>query len=398
MRKNIILFIILVYLSSVYGGESIFGVIPHSLGIKNAQYSGNGMARSFEVGVQDSTQINFINYSLWTNLSYPSYSMKLSYKAALGDDGIKDNYFNDVANFEGAFIAIPVIKKKLIFGAGLQPFTSIEQRIKDSLDSEVNEELLLRGGLSKALFNISYRPFKQWGVGISYEYNFGKIVNNFRLDYNDEGQLPLKFNYEYRFYGHGLALSSFFAGKSFTLGMVYRPKETVDIRVQGETSSYQLDKGELQSLTLPQQINFGGSYRFANRFRLGGDFMYEGWGEEYTVNNKNVGDGFSNYVRLGVGIERLQSHKIFTAFKEKLDYRLGFYYAQLSLKSNGKPVKEIAGSFGLSVPIQRFKSHIDLYGIIGKRGNLPENDYEEMFFKFGFTISASERWFVQFQD
>ncbi len=398
MKKNIILFVIL-WLSSAFGGESLFGVIPHSLGIRNIGYSGNGMARSYEVAVHDSLQINYLNSSLWTDISHPTYTVKLAYHAAFGDDGQKNNYFNDMANFEGAFLAIPILKKKFVFGAGLQPFTSVEQRIADSLNSDIKEELLLRGGLSKAMFNISYRPFSRLGLAVGYEYNFGKITNRYRLDYKDTNLSPLRFNYEYRFYGHGVVVSGFFQPfRNLTLGVVYRPKENVNIRVQGETSSSTLDRSELQKLTLPQQFNFGWSYLPAKRLRFGGDVVYEDWSDNYTVNEQNVGGGFSNYLRVGFGFERLQSSKIFTNFFEKLDYRAGFYYTRLSVKSNANPVTEYGLSLGTSVPIQRFKSHIDFYGIIGKRGRLPDNNYEEFFFKFGFTVSANELWFVQLED
>jgi hypothetical protein len=50
------------------------------------------------------------------------------------------------------------------------------------------------------------------------------------------------------------------------------------------------------------------------------------------------------------------------------------------------------------MPIQRFVSKIDLSGLIGKRGSLDKNAYEETFFSIGFTISAKEIWFVNIDD
>jgi hypothetical protein len=89
---------------------------------------------------------------------------------------------------------------------------------------------------------------------------------------------------------------------------------------------------------------------------------------------------------------------MFTSFAEKLDYRAGIFYGKQNYLSLGNAVKEYGISFGLSLPITRFRSRIDLTGLVGQRGSLGTNEYRETFFKFGITINASELWFVKLED
>ncbi len=393
-----ILILILLFAVLATAGESLFGITNNSLGMLSRPYSGAGFARSYETAASDTLQINYTNYALWTDLKTPTYSAKLSYNAAFGKDG-KQNYFNDVANFQGGYLAIPILRNRLVFGAGLQPFTAMEQRLDQTVQDSIHEELLVRGGLSKALINVSFSPSEYWGIGLGYEYNFGKILKQFRLEYAGGDAHPLSFNYEYRYYGHGMVASGFFRLKDkMAVGLSYRPAITLNVRIHPNTHSDEANKSELKKLTIPSQYNFGLSYKLADRWNVGADFMYQNWATGYKIENETVTSFQAKYYNIGFGFERKQSAKRFTSFGEKLEYRMGGFVRQLSHTSNGNPVKEYGVSFGVSLPIQRFRSHVDFYGIVGKRGNLGHNRYQETFVNFGLSISASELWFVNFEN
>lgn len=400
-KKYIWLLMILFILSmeSAFAGQSLFGISNKSIGLVVSPFSGTGLARSFETAAGDTTQINYTNYALWSNLSLPSYSVKINYAAAFGDDGISNKYFNDVANFSGGYLAIPVMKRKLVLGMGLEPVTSMEQRIADSVNTNIKEDLLIRGGLSRVSLNISYKVFSNWGIGLGYEYNFGKILNQFNLEYSATEMVPLKFKYEYRFYGNGFVISTFYKPvKNFIIGAVYRPATTINARIQAVSSSTEVNESQLKRISLPAQYNLGLSYSPSNRFAFGLDLQYQDWQNEYKINDQLAGTNFQKYFRLGLGVERRQSKKLFTKFTEELDYRFGLFYGQLNQNSNGNPVKEYGVSAGLSIPIQRFRSHMDLYLNIGRRGDLNQNAYQETFLNVGLSISASEIWFVNYED
>ena len=385
--------------TGTFAGESLFGISNRSIGMLAVPYSAPGMGRSYEIAASDSMQINYINYSMWPDVSLTSYSVKLGYSAANGEDKNGETFFNDVANYAGGYLTIPVMKKRLSFGFGLLPYTDMEQRLKEDLEDGASNEILVRGGLSKSVINLSYRIMPNFGVGLAYEYSFGKITKDYRYDEEDATIDPLLLDYEYRMYGHGAVFSAHYQPlDKLNLGLVYRPQVDLDFRIEPNTNSKEVDVATLQTLTLPAQFSFGAEYKLKERTNIGFDFMYQDWQKEYALEEKKIGSPFTQYYSVSGGIERTPSKKLFTSFTEKVDYRAGLFYRQLSQTSAENPVKEFGFSFGFSVPLQRFRSKIDLSGLVGKRGDVSDNAYQETFYRIGLSVSAMETWFVKLED
>jgi len=399
LKINLFILTLALLLTKAQAGESLFGVSNHSLGLLQTNYSAGGMGRSYEMASSDSLQINYMNFALWADFSRTAYSVKGGYKAAFGEDGIRNRYFNDVAGFENGFILIPIMKKELVFGAGLMPYTYIEQRLRTTSTDSIARELLLKGGLSKAVLNFSYRAFTNMGIGLGLEYNFGSLQKNFRLENNQELTAPLKLNYDYRFYGFNMVGSAFYRPLNrLTLGLSFRPAFTLKVRIDPNTVSEEVNKSTLTSLTLPAQWNGGAEYRLNKRLVTGLDVLYQDWQNGYRLSSGQTDPYQSKYFRIGAGLERRPSPKLFTNFPERLDYRVGFFYSRLSQKSRENFIPEYGFSFGCSFPLQRFRSRIDFAGVVGRRGNLDNNRYQETFVNFGISINAIETWFVNVED
>jgi len=398
-RISIVILLLTVFIANSFAGESLFGTSRQSIGMLSVPYSAPGMGRSYEIASTDTTQINYMNYSLWPAISLTSYSVKLGFKAAYGQDADND-YYNDVANFSGGFLTVPLMKRKLSFGIGLLPFSDMEQRYRDEdIADSTATEILVKGGLSKAVMNFSYKVLPNFGIGLGYEYNFGKITKNFRYEDNKEEYDPLRFIYEYRFYGHGVVFSSHYSpNDKLIFGLIYRPKVKMDFRIQANTNSDEVDKASVHSITIPSQVSFGAEYRLAKRWTAGLDFMYQDWKTEYTVEDETPGTPFTEYVTIGGGIEKTHSRKLFTSIFEKMDYRAGVFFRKLSQTSAQEIVNEYGISLGFSLPLQRFRSKIDFAGLVGTRGDVSQNRYQETFYKIGISVSAMETWFVKLKD
>ena len=398
MKKILIVFLLNLSVAA-FAGESLFGISNKSLGLLNNTNSAPGMARSYEIASMDTTQINYQNYALWTNQTITSYSAKISYRAAFGEDGQTKNYFNDVANFGGGYLTVPLLKRRLAFGLGLTPFTNMEQRYRLDYDDGQSKEVLVKGGLSKAHLNLSYKIMEKAGIGLGYEYIFGKITKNFRQEDSNVAFDPIKLYYEYRFNGQGLVASAFYHPySSIQFGLFFRPQTTVDLKIQANTISDNVNLDEIHTLTIPAQFGGGVEYSLNPRWNMGMDLEYQNWRDEYTVDKISAGNDFAQHLKIGIGFEKKQSPKLFTNILEQIDYRFGGFYRTLSTLSSGNEINEYGLSLGFSFPLQRFRSKIDFAGIVGKRGNLDKNRYQETFFKFGLSISAMERWFVAAED
>ncbi len=389
--------VVFLALSSSFAGESIFGINDYTLGVIDLPYSYAGFGRGYEIGNSDSLRLNFINFSVWPVVSHPTYGLRLGYTGAFAKSTTKNNLFNDNANFQGGFLGIPVLKKKLVFGLGVQPATNVEQSFKKT-EGALQKFVLLKGGTSKIYFNMSYAVSAALRFGIAYMYHFGEITRTFRIELQDQ-QNPFTFDYQYRYYGNGAVLSTYFAPvKKLGVGFVFKPGYTLRVRIKPQTHSDEVNKSKLKKLSIPAFWGTGMQYNLSRRSSIGFDFLYQDWGKGFKIENRAYGTLFSKYYRFSAGFEHRQSHKLFTTFTEKLDYRAGIFYGRQNYLSLGQPVMEYGMSFGLSLPITRFRSRIDLSGLVGRRGSLDTNEYQEIFFKFGVTINANELWFVKLGD
>jgi hypothetical protein len=81
-----------------------------------------------------------------------------------------------------------------------------------------------------------------------------------------------------------------------------------------------------------------------------------------------------------------------------MDLRFGLFYGNQNLKSALNDIPEYGLSFGVSLPLQRFVSKIDIGVLAGKRGNISDNYYEDTFFKLGISITTNERWFLKLEN
>ncbi len=375
-----------------------FGFQAITFGNINSQYSAAGSGRSYEIAHSDSLQLNFKNPATWTTITRTTLSINSNYTAFFSENNIEKSYTNN-SSFEGAYIGIPLFKRTLNFGLGLQPFTSINQKITTELDGPqevVQQELLINGGLSKINFNLAYKINDNTSAGLGYEYTFGRIDEKVSFSENTTNLFNL--NYEKRVRAGGLVLSLFSnAVPNLNLGLVVKPTLKGTFITAGSTVSVAANEEVEKKMSIPTEINFGAEYRMSESYYTGVDILYQGWKEGFKIANNKV-DGYSNFYYFGVGLERKGSSRQFINYLDQLDFRTGVFYKNLAQTNEFKDVTEIGFSFGLTLPIQRFRSKIDLAGFISKRGDLKTNGLQETIVGMKFSISANELWFVNLED
>ncbi|NOG45298.1 MAG: hypothetical protein HND50_08710 [Calditrichaeota bacterium] len=400
MKIKSLIITLIFTLSISYAGESQFGLVNQSLGNIKVPYSASGLARSYEIANSDSVQLNFRNYSTWTNISQTTVTFSLGYNQYWGENRIGTSFI-DNANFDGVFLAIPIQQKKLIFGAGVIPFTSIEQRLStegSQLGENFTEKVYIHGGASKANFNLVYKVFETLSVGLGYEYTFGKISEDVRFNIDDDLETVVDFNSEKKISGNGVILSAFATPlPNLNLGIMFRPSVSGELIKSAESQSEIFNSDETLDLTLPSELNFGLEYAFNETYSVGADLVWQDWKNGYEIEGSKVGQ-HDTYYHLGFGVERKGSKRKFVKYGTQIDFRLGGFYNQLSTLNNAETVNEIGFSAGLSLPIQRFSSKIDLAGYIARRGKLSKNFLEETIVGFTFSVSANELWFVNLED
>lgn len=398
MKKIIIA--ILLSLNLSFAGESQFGLNQNSLGVMKLPYSGSGLARSYEVAHADSLILNFRNFSTWTAIPRTTLTINTQYEAFF-ESNQKTSQIVQNGNFYGANLAVPILLNKLVFGAGIEPYTAIEQRfINESVfdGNDVTENVFILGGLSRTHLMLSYKPLSFLSLGLGYEYTFGEIADKVVTKIADNFASKISYEYQRQYNGHGLLLGAHIKPtESLALGIMFRPGINLNYSLEGITPASALNITQEQQVELPSELNLGLEYSLSSKYSGGMDFIYQNWQNDYKLNNNTIPGG-NAYFRFGFGFEKKGSNRKFIRYGEQIDYRLGFFYSQLAHYNNGNAVLEYGVSTGLSLPIQRFRSKFSLYSTISKRGSVSTNGLQEWAFKIGLTISANELWFVNLED
>jgi len=210
--KYIIVYFLLILTNTSNASESLFGIGNQTLGYLTLPYASSGEARSYELAHADSMQLNYRNYATWRYIANTIFSLKAGYGGSLSDTD-KEKSYNDNANFKGGMLAFPLIKKQLVFGISLLPLTSVKQRITDTYTDEndytIVRSLIMKGGLSRVMGGFAYAPLSNVSLFAGYEYTFGTINENLFQELSKNTTSSLNLNYDYRYTGNGVVLSTY---------------------------------------------------------------------------------------------------------------------------------------------------------------------------------------------
>lgn len=389
--KNTLLILIL-FISSVNATGSGFGFVNNTLGNTVLPFSASGVGRSYEIAHSDSLQINFKNFATLSNISRTTLTINSNYSAFFAENNLGKTYNNN-GGFEGAFLGIPLKEKTLNIGIGLQPFSSINQKTLKITNDGLEKGVVLSGGLGKAGVHFSYIYNSDLSVALGYEYSFGRIDE---IEQISEATLDVRT--ERSFQASGIVISVFTnILPNLNLGMVIKPNGKGSTTYKAKTSSVALNIPKEVDLTLPVEINIGAEYKFSESYYSGIDFSYQNWKNGYKIDNKSV-SGHKDFYYVGMGVERKGSSRKFVNYINQIDLRAGVFYKNLAQTYNFNNVNEIGLSLGVSLPIIKFRSKIDLAGFISKRGDLNTHSLEETIVGLKFSISANELWFVNIED
>ncbi len=190
-----------------------------------------------------------------------------------------------------------------------------------------------------------------------------------------------------------------------TLGAVY--SNTWTINATRSTLSYTL-RGGFNNLTedlkdtilykpetqgeiiIPDRLGFGFVLRKGTSWLVGADFEWQQW-EKFEAFGDS--DSLDNSWRFAIGGELTPKHTSISNLFKRMTYRLGFRYVNSYLSLFGQPINEYGISFGLTFPMKKSKTTIDLGIEAGSRGTTKAGLIQANFINFNFGVSISESWF-----
>jgi hypothetical protein len=309
--------------------------------------------------------------------------------------------------------ALPITKKWTL-GLGLRPLSTVnytlvrEQRLPNT-PSFVEYRFRGLGSVSQAYLSSGFEVLKGLYLGGEVAYNFGVLRTESRSRVLDNGQS----------YTIELVDRLNFSDLTYKLGGAYRLKLNKDLSLNvGATHSFgqEVRVNQFQALqrlrandevvsadTLlpstpgsvryPQATSFGLSLERAFHYVIGVEYTRQQW-SEYRGLGISEDNRLDNTYRLAAGGEWIPNIQSVNNYFARASYRAGGYYQQQPITINGTRIEEFGINFGLSLPVNRNFSSVNLAFTYGRRGTRDNGLIREDFFRINVGLTVNDPlWF-----
>ncbi|WP_431133901.1 hypothetical protein [Psychroserpens mesophilus] len=311
--------------------------------------------------------------------------------------------------------------KKLGFGLGILPYTSVGYKLEDlNSNNQVVNRYRGEGGLNKAFVGFGYQITDKLSAGIDFNYNFGTIQNTAIAFLYDDG-IPIQYQTreENRSELSGLNINIGLTYKTkvndeleLQSGVTFSPKSDITSRntrifgtilineqngqellinsINADLETQGLDK---TNLTLPSRFSFGTGIGAPRKWFLGAEYTFQNTSEFsnpiVTIDNAT----FVNASSIAIGGFFIPDYNSFSSYWKRATYRAGIHFENTGLEINNEKINEFGISFGVGLPVGKWFSNANLGLEVGRRGTTNQNLIQENFVSFQLSLSLNDRWF-----
>lgn len=302
---------------------------------------------------------------------------------------------------------------------GAQPYTNvgynIETSFHDDLSGNYAELFEGDGGLNQVFLGNAFRLGKHFSVGVNANFVFGDSKSTTTLTYPDTSYMicsrrsrdvmvrSFMFDYGVMYrgkVGDGLSLS---VGATYNQKINLTGTQTIFIRSietnanTTSTTEYLIDtiayfRDNNAKYTLPHGVGLGFSLHKNNRWTIGADFNWTQWS---AFARNGVNEGLQDSWNVAVGGEFLPTSTSLSGYWTKVSYRVGGFYEQTCLNINNTSINKIGVSFGMTMPVPRTMSKVNVGLEIGNCGTKSANLIQERYVNLTVGVSIFERWFLK---
>jgi len=433
MIKKLVLVFTVLFAIQLKAQEGITTTSPYSFyGIGSLKFKGTVENRSMG-GLsiyKDSIHINLRNPAMYGDnnievapFNGESRAVKFTVGGSRSSTKLSTETGSDRANtttFDYLALYIPI--KKLGFGFGLLPYTSVGYKLENSFDDGfIKERFEGVGGINKAYFSLGYQITKELSFGVDANYNFGNIENSVILfDRNDEGdylQFQSKENNRSDLsglnYNFGMHYKKIFANDiEIQSGVTYSPQSDINSNNERTFSTITFDVAsgndvtvnsidfdlksvglEKTNLTLPSKFSLGFGLGEQNKWFAGLEYTSLNTSEFENPLYNQPSTTYEDNTVISIGGFYVPDHKSFSSYWKRVVFRAGTRFENTGLIINNQSIKEFGMSFGVGLPAGRNFSNANIGFEIGERGTTFSGLIEEKFINLQISLSLNDRWF-----
>ena len=268
------------------------------------------------------------------------------------------------------------------------------------------------GGINQAYWGNAFKIGKHFALGVNAYYAFGSSETQSTLFFPDSlYMLATRSNYDLMIssfmFDYGLLCDFNVAPETkLSLGLTYKQR----IRLNGEQAwflrtieededtaiEYVIDTVSYSTgttrLTMPQGIGFGVAVQQGDRWVLGADFNWTQWSK---FAREGVTEKLQDAWSVAVGYEFFPRSSSVSNYFTRASYRIGGMYERSYLNINGESLDKVGLTAGISLPLPRTLTKVNLAVEVGQFGTHKANLIRERYVKLNVGVSVYERWFVK---
>ena len=268
------------------------------------------------------------------------------------------------------------------------------------------------GGLNQAFWSNAFRLGKHFSIGANVYYVFGDATTTTTI-YPDSTYIigtrcgidmmasSFMFDYGLMFdtpIGNDMSLS---IGVTYDQSVRLNCKQTTFIRSIMETMDteveYLIDTvaysvKDHAKLTMPQGVGFGFALQKNDRWLLAADFNWTQWSH---FAREGATEALTDSWRVAAGFEYMPTYSSVSSYFRRAHYRVGGSFERGFLYLNDHHINKVGVSAGISLPLPKSLSKVNVAVEVGQYGTLSDGLIQERYLKFDVGVSVFERWFVK---
>ncbi len=372
-------------------------------------FTNNQAMGGWTLGWRDSMNVKLNNPALLADLRRTTFHT--------GVNGIVVNRTNGSlnqsatnANLANIVLGVPLGKKGGL-SFGISPFSSVGYEIENEVDLDslgmLTEVYQGSGGINQFNLGLGYEVLDGFQVGLNASYNFGSLSRLVTADFDTSTFYDARFvsttsinDFSYELgalYGIkindelNLTLSGVYGLEAALSGtqtrLLYSFRQVAGREEIKDTAIFDLEKaGEI---LIPGRLAFGFGINSTD-WGFGAEVQTRNWSSFRSFGET---DSLANSTKIRLGGYLTPDPDAVGNYWKAITYRFGAYYNQSYLQLRNTQLNDLGISFGMSLPLRRTFSRVNLAVALGKRGTIDQGLIQENYMRFSVGFTLNDRWF-----
>ena len=375
----------------------------HGIGLTKFRGTINNISMGGLTIVSDPVSSNVLNAATYADLKRVNFSVGGSY--SVGEIQFGESQ-SDGSATSLDYLSLSIPANKFGFGFGLLPLTASGYRITQAVQEDILTQTA-EGGVNRVYFGAGAQIYKGLKLGAEIRYNFGRLENEVTSTL-----LSTRISNQSDISGVSYAFSAIY---DTNFSENYSLRYSVNYEFSGTTRSQNnqvstgtvttssglvagagpIQRGNVSNrrFNLPSLFTMGIAFSKQSKWLVASELSVgdaSGFQDRFLTRDDVV---FIDPFAVRFGGYYQPNYQSLNNYLLRIIYRAGIRYEKTGLEFRGQDVNEFGMSFGVSLPMRRGFSTIDLGFEAGTRGTTDSGAVKENFLNFSLGLNLTDKWF-----